>query len=241
MQKQIKAIIVDDEKLAIEDLENILNDFRNDIEIVGNASNLKDAVELVKAKTPELIFLDIQLKGESGFDLLEVIDDKIRVIFITAYDDYAIKAFEVSAQDYLLKPVNPDRLKKSIERLITNENQETYSVEKLKYSDSVFISLNNKFNFLKLNSIVAITAAGDYSEIHTLENKRKLSTKLMREWSDRLPESYFCRIHRSTIINLEYLEKIEEWFNQSYSVYMKGEEKPFAMSRGYAAKLKNMF
>lgn len=236
MDKKLKTILIDDEYLAREDLRGILSEFPN-VEIIGEASSVLGAKKEIEKK-PDLIFLDIQLRGETGFDLLPFLPVDIKVIFVTAFDQYAIRAFEVNALDYLLKPVDPKRLRQSFERI--NYSAPT-AREVFNYDDSIFITLNNKYQFLKLNSIIAISAAGDYTEIHLLDNSKKLSTKLMKDWEDRLPENHFCRIHRSTIINLNFVEKIDEWFNQSFSVAMKFIEKPFVMSRGYASRLKKLF
>jgi len=237
IKKIIKVLIVDDEELAREDLKDVLANFSR-FNIIGEASSIDEASYKTKKLNPDLIFLDIHLKGENGFDLLPLIHNQSKIIFVTAYDEYAIRAFKVNALDYILKPVDAVRLIDSIERIdeIHSNIQET-----LDYNDSIFIMLNNKYDFLKLNEILVVKAAGDYTEILTTGLNKKLCTKMMKEWEKRLPDNHFCRIHRSTIINLDYVEKIGEWFNQSYSVNIRGIEKPFVMSRGYASKLKKNF
>ncbi|MFH1196976.1 MAG: LytTR family DNA-binding domain-containing protein [bacterium] len=235
--KKIRSIIIDDESLAREDLKNLLNEFE-EVEIVGEASNISEAIDAISNAGPDLIFLDIQLKDESGFELLDKIDPDIKVIFVTAYDKYAIRAFEVNAQDYLLKPVIPDRLRLALSRINSKDENSTLELSRLNYDDSIFLLLNNKYSFVKISSVMVISSAGDYTEIITGNGEKKLTSKPMREWEDRLPERHFCRIHRSTIINLAHIERIEDWFNQSHCVYIKGIESPFMMSRGYAAKIK---
>jgi two-component system LytT family response regulator len=237
MKKKLQAIIVDDERLARNDLRSMLSEYKN-IEIVGEADNVYKAVELINAEDPDLIFLDIQMPGESGFDLLEKIDLRARVVFVTAFDEYAIRAFEVDAIDYLLKPVNPERLKTAIDRLSREDISPTEHRRNLEYDDAMLLTINSHLKFLRVNSIVYIQAAGDYSEVMTNENKKGLIQKSMAEWEQRLPEKYFCRIHRSTIANIEYITKIDEWFGNSYQVHVKGIETPLTMSRRYAALLK---
>ena len=237
--KKLRAIIIDDESLAREDLKTTLQEFV-ELEIIGETSNLTEAVSLISHLNPDLIFLDIQLKDESGFELLDKIDPEIKIIFVTAYDKYAIRAFEVNAQDYLLKPVNPERLKLALTRLGSKDEITKPELTPLNYDDSIFLLLNNKYNFVKISSLMVISAAGDYTEIITDNREKKLTSKPMREWEDRLPERHFCRIHRSTIINLVYIDRIEDWFNQSHCVYIKGIESPYMMSRGYASKIKKM-
>ncbi len=235
MSKKCKVVIVDDEKLARSDFSDILTKFPNVI-VAGEASNIAEAVTVIKTTKPDIVFLDIHLKSENGFDLIDKIDSSINVVFVTAYDQYAIRAFEVNAQDYLLKPVNPERLGKAFEKFEIPVKSEEPA--KLEYDDSIFLLLNHNYRFLKINELVAISSAGDYTTLFTIDAKKHISSKSVKEWEERLPERNFCRIHRSTIINLNYVEKVDEWFNHSYSVKIKGIEKPFIMSRNYAARIK---
>jgi len=239
MKKQFRALIVDDERLSRKELKSMLADYEQ-IEIVGEADDVPSAETATLELKPDVIFLDIQMPGQTGFDLLDKIDNSTRVIFVTAYDEYAIRAFEVNALDYLLKPINPDRLRASIERLeLENGNsKKTEDLRTLNYDDRLFLMLNSHMKFLKLESVISISAAGDYTELLLKDGQKGLTLKSMKEWEARLPEQYFCRIHRSTIINMEYIDKMEEWFNHSFRVYCKGVEEPFVMSRRYAVKLK---
>lgn len=239
MKKYFRALIVDDERLSRKELKSMLAEYDN-VEIIGEAEDVPSAEQAAGELKPDVIFLDIQMPGQTGFDLLDKIDNKIKIIFVTAYDEYAIKAFEVNAMDYLLKPINPERLRASIERLEL-ENDNTIIEENLRvlsYDDRLFLMLNNHMKFLKLDSLISINAAGDYTELLLKGGQKGLTLKSMKEWETRLPEQYFCRIHRSTILNMEYVEKVEEWFNHSFRVYCTGIEEPFVMSRRYAVKLK---
>ncbi len=237
MQKHFTALIVDDERLARKDLISILSEHPH-INVVGEADDVSSAIQAIEQLNPDIIFLDIQMPGESGFDLLNKIKVEAKVIFVTAFDEYAIRAFEVNALDYLLKPVNPDRLSRTIERLEQDEESESIELRKLNYDDRLFLMIDNQMKFLKIKTILSVSAAGDYSEIITTNRQKGLTLKSMKEWETRLPEQYFCRIHRSTIINMEYIDRLEEWFNYSFRVYLKDIEKPFVMSRRYVAKLK---
>ena len=237
MQLKYRAIIVDDESLARKDLAAILAEF-DEIEIVGEAKNIQAAVAEIKKNDPNLIFLDIKMPGESGFDLIEHIEEDTHTVFVTAFDEYAIRAFEVNALDYLLKPVTKERLIVTLERLADIEQQNQKVLKNFNYDDQVFLKLNNKYHFLKVNNILQITAEGDYSKIHTKNNEKSLAAKSMKEWEDRLPENHFIRIHRSTIINTDEVERIEPWYNNAHLVYLKGIEKPVVMSRRYFQKIK---
>ena len=238
MSSKLKAIIVDDERLARKDLMSLLSDYDN-IEVIAEAADAPSAIKTINEFEPDIIFLDIQMPGESGFDLLDKLKTNAKVIFVTAFDEYAIRAFEVNALDYLLKPVNPERLQKALERIQAENESEDLNLRSLDYEDHLFLMLDNSMRFLKVNTVLYISAAGDYSEIFTGPGNKHLVLKSMKEWEDRLPKQHFCRIHRSTIINLNHVDRLEEWFNYSYRVYLKGIKEPFIMSRRYASKLKH--
>jgi two-component system, LytTR family, response regulator len=240
MSQSFRALLVDDERLARKELRSMLSEHPS-VEVVGEAENVEQARKLIGAQQPQVVFLDIQMPGESGFALLEKVAADFKVIFVTAFDAYAIRAFEVNALDYLLKPINPERLARAIERLSAAEIPQPQTARKLEYEDRLFIEIDERSRFLKINNIVCISAAGDYSEVITSDGEKSLVLKSLKEWEDRLPEKYFTRIHRSTIINMEYIERIVGWFNRSYQVHLKHLEEPLTMSRRYAVKLKLKF
>ena len=236
-EKIWKALIVDDERLARAKLRSMLADFSN-IQIIGEADSVAEAVKSVEKTNPEIIFLDIQMPKQNGFDLLEQIDTNAKIIFVTAYDEYAIRAFDVNALDYLLKPVNPKRLEQAIERL-SIQTPNPANDEKLKYDDVLFVNFGRRAAFIKVSEIKCIRAANVYSEIYAGDNKKALLLQSLNEWENRLPEKQFVRIHRSTIINFEFIERVEKKMNFSFDVYLRGLAEPFAISRRYAAKLRN--
>jgi two-component system LytT family response regulator len=237
MAKEYKALLVDDERLSRNDLRLLLENHSN-IKVLGEASSAEQGLKLIDQLKPDLVFLDIQMPGMDGFDMLEHINSEIHVIFVTAFDEYALRAFEVNALDYLLKPVNADRLDQSIERLDHIPEADESDLRELEYHDRLLLKLDTSLGFLKVSTIICITSAGDYSEVLTTNKKKVLVHKSMAEWESRLPETFFNRIHRTTIVNMEYVDRLEEWFNNSYRVYMKGIEEPYVMSRRYVAKLK---
>ena len=236
MKTTFKSIIVDDEELAREDLKVLLKDF-SEIKIIGESETVEETKALIKKLDPDLIFLDIQMPGKSGFDLLEEIQINAKIIFVTAYNEYAIRAFEVNAQDYLLKPVNKERLSLALERMKTEQESEDDFQTKLEINDSIFLMVNNHYQFVKIGSIIKITSAGNYSEIYTSSKLKGLVLKSLKDWEVRLPNC-FVRIHRNAIINLEYVDRVEGWFNYSYKVFLKEVDEPLVISRRYAAKLK---
>jgi len=239
MNPKYRAVIVDDENLARKDLISILEEFK-EIESVGEANNIVSAKDAIDKLNPNLIFLDIKMPGESGFDLLEFISDNINIVFVTAFDEYAIRAFEVNALDYLLKPVTKERLDLTLEKLEENEGKKQEVLKDLDFDDQIFLKLNNKYHFLKVNTIIQITSEGDYSKVQTNNGKISLTTKSMKEWENRLPISHFIRIHRSTIINTDEVDRIEPWYNNAHRVYLNGIPKPVVMSRRYFVKVKEL-
>jgi two-component system LytT family response regulator len=243
-----RALIVDDERLARKELRSLLKDHPT-IEVLGEAETVEQAINLIQAQEPELVFLDIQMPGESGFGLLEKTAADFKVIFVTAFDEYAIRAFEVNALDYLLKPINPDRLARALDRLANQTNSPASEkatstaqlLRKLEYEDRLFIEVDERSRFVQIKTIVCISAAGDYSEIVTSDGQKALVMKSLKEWEERLPDKQFTRVHRSTIINLEYIEHLDGWFNRSYKVQLRHLKEPIVISRRYAARLKLKF
>ena len=235
------AILVDDERLARKELRSMLAEHEI-IDVVGEAETVTQAVELVHAKKPDLLFLDIQLPGETGFDLLEKISRTCKIIFVTAFDAYAIRAFEVNALDYLLKPINPARLAQAIERLTIHDSAPASPVRALEYEDRLFIEVDDERSlFLKVSDIIVFSAMGDYSQIFSCDGEKSLVLKPLKDWEERLPAKHFTRIHRSTIINVDYVERVENWFNRSYRIHIRQLAEPLVMSRRYAARFKTAF
>lgn len=238
MARALNVLVVDDERLARKDLISLLG-AHDHITVVGEADDVPSAVKAIEKLSPDVIFLDIQMPGDSGFGLLEKADVEARIIFVTAFDEYAIRAFEVNALDYLLKPVNPERLARALEKLEIQDGATAARARRLDYQDRLFLMLGRNFKFLKVNTLVTVTAAGDYSEVLTSDGTKGLALKSMKEWEARLPPKHFVRIHRSTIINMEFVDRVEEWFNYSFRVYLKGIAEPCVISRRYAALLKD--
>ena len=236
----IKAIIVDDERLAREGLKNLLAEI-SDIELVGEASNADEAIELVDKLKPQLMFLDIEMPEKNGFDLLEELIETPFVIFTTAYNEFALKAFEVNALDYLLKPIEMPRLKEAIARVkkfIVENASNKVDDRKLEETDQVFIRDGEKCWFVKLNEIRMIESAGNYAKIH-FDRYQPLIHKTLNALDERLSPSLFFRANRQQIINLQYIDKIEPFFNAGFLIYLKDGVK-VEVSRRQAVKFKEM-
>jgi len=296
-KNQLSTVLIDDDANARKLLTILLKKFPQ-IKVVGEASNVSNALNIIKEKKPDSVFLDICLGKNSGFDVVNKISPNSKVVFVSAFDDYALRAFEVNALDYLKKPIDRDRLAITIARLLSDDKNENIpdaphdnnyneaageqktkekkiiSKEKFKsfyeefddedksdideeeepvfdkhsagkksleYDDRLFLTIDGVSRFIKVSSIECITAEKDYSYVHIVGAKKILVLKPMIEWEERLPSKNFARIHRSTIINLEYVEKVEKWFNSSYHVFIQNLHEPFQMSRRYASKLKERF
>jgi two-component system, LytTR family, response regulator len=241
----IKAIIIDDERLARNELKKLLMDFP-EIEVVAEAANAGEGIEKIENINPDLIFLDIQMPGKTGFDMLAELDKAPHVIFTTAYDEYALKAFEVNALDYLLKPVEPKRLSDAIQKLHLQEekdtatNGSTLNVNRsiLSENDQVFVKDGERCWFVKLSDIRLFESVGNYAKVYFSTNK-PLILKSLNALEERLDEKTFFRANRKHIVNLRMIDKIEPYFNGGLLLELKGGEK-IEVSRRQTVKFKEM-
>jgi two-component system, LytTR family, response regulator len=213
----IRAIVVDDEAPSREVMCNYLRDFCTDVEVVATASSVKSAYRAIQKHNPDVVFLDIEMPDGKGFDLLKMFGKiNFRVIFVTAYSDYAIKAFRVNAADYLLKPVKIDELSAAVEK-IRNENRWTYDVEKvaellksmtenMTFQPTIVVSNIKGFEVLKINEIIMCKADG-YCTNFYLEGKKKIiSSKNLKQYEDLLSEHNILRVHHSYLVNLSHVQ-----------------------------------
>ncbi|MCL6261413.1 LytTR family DNA-binding domain-containing protein [Aquiflexum sp. TKW24L] len=219
-----RCFLVDDEILALRELETMLKAFP-EIEITGSSDRASNAVEMINNLKPDLIFLDINMPGMNGFELLEKLDEAPDVIFVTAYDEYAIKAFEVNALDYILKPVNPERLKDAINKIQKKAIVEkTNESEKLGIDKKIFIKDGEKCFFVPVRDIFLIESEGNYVKVY-FENKKPLLHKSLTYMENRLADEVFFRANRQFIINLNFIKNIEPYFNSTLLVEMQNGQK----------------
>jgi two-component system LytT family response regulator len=238
-----KAIIIDDERLARNELKKMLSEF-SEIEVIGEAANAQEGIEKIESLSPDLIFLDIQMPGKTGFDMLMELEKAPHVIFTTAYDEFALKAFEVNALDYLMKPVEPKRLADALHKLQQAEEKELaaamagMSRGMLGENDQVFVKDGEKCWFVKLAEVRLFESVGNYAKVYFGTNK-PLILKSLNALEDRLDERIFFRANRKHIINMRMIEKVEPYFNGGLLIDLKAGEK-IEVSRRQAVKFKEM-
>jgi two-component system LytT family response regulator len=239
----IRAIIIDDERLARAELRKLLKDF-SAIEIIEEAVNAEEALEKIEQLKPDLIFLDIQMPGKTGFELLAELDRSPQVIFTTAHHEFALKAFEVNALDYLMKPVEPRRLADAIQKLQSVElrggdaEPELANTGILTEHDQVFVKDGERCWFVKLSEIRLFESVGNYARVYFSANK-PLILKSLNALEDRLDNKVFFRTNRKHIVNLRMIEKIEPYFNGGLLLELKGGEK-IEVSRRQTLRFKEM-
>ncbi|HZW39220.1 MAG TPA: response regulator [Ignavibacteriaceae bacterium] len=233
----MKALIIDDERLARVELRRLLTPFK-EIEIVGEAVNVDDAIKQIDHLNPDLIFLDIQMPGKNGFELLEELDSVPTVVFTTAYDEYALKAFDYNAMDYLLKPIEPTRLEETIKKLTEKIQKENIPLNEntLTENDQVFVKDGERCWFVKLATVKLFESEGNYVRLYFDEFK-PLILRTLNYLDERLDNKTFFRANRKHIINLKWIENIEPWLNGGLLVKLKGGQK-IEVSRRQAIKFK---
>lgn len=234
----MKAIIIDDERLARQELKNLLATYK-EIEIIAECSDAIQAKEKINELKPDVIFCDIQMPGKTGLELVEEISGAVDVVFVTAYDEHAIKAFELNAFDYLLKPVQPQRLAETIKKLSIKEtSNKSDNNSPLTIKDMVFIKDGEKCWFVKLSDIRLFESEGNYVRVY-FETFRPLILRSLNSLESRLNEKEFFRASRKHIINLNFIASVESWFNGGLNVKLK-DGKEVEISRRQAVKLKDM-
>ena len=243
--KTFKTLIIDDERLAREELKLLLKQF-NEIEVTGEAKNGEDGIQKIQELKPDLIFLDISMPGMDGFEMLKKLDEIPKVIFVTAYDEFAIKAFEIKALDYILKPVDPSRLQDSILKIKQLDDELGFSTEfypsrkdrKLTINDSVFIKDGEKTWFIELSKVRMLESDGNYVKVY-FDSFRPLVLRSLNNFEERLSPEHFFRANRKFIINTKWISSIENWFNGGLMVELREGEK-VEISRRQAIRFKEI-
>ncbi len=241
----MRAIIIDDERLARTELRKLLQDFP-EVEVVDEASNAEEGIQKIESHNPDLIFLDIQMPGKTGFEMLQELDHAPTVVFTTAYDDYALKAFEVNALDYLLKPIEPKRLADAVEKVKKVHTEISGSPAApgftqhslLGENDQVFVKDGDRCWFVRLSEVRLFESVGNYAKVF-FGNNKPLILKSLNALEERLDPKTFFRANRKHIVNLQAIEKVESYFNGGLLLELKGGEK-IEVSRRQTVKFKEM-
>lgn len=254
-----QAVLVDDERLARRELRRLLVE-HPEVEVVAEADTIDGAAERVRLTGADLVFLDVQLAdGEDGLALVSRLEPGVQVILVTAYDRHAVRAFDAQALDYLLKPVAPERLARALARLprsapsrsapsrgtlapgAAEPAAEPASADAplppLAMADRLFLRMDERMGFLAVAQIRAVLADRDDSQLLLVDGRCVTVRKPLAEWEARLPHE-FLRIHRSTIVNLAHVERVEEWSHRSFHVWLRGHPAPLVMSRRFATRVR---
>lgn len=229
-------LIVDDETFARKQIGDIVQKVSLNYEI-SEASSLSEAKNAISKKDFKIIFLDINLKGALGFDLIPSIPKKTNIIFVTALDNYAIRAFEVNALDYILKPPTLERMAKAISQ-IEEKHTVNRSVEPLTMNDRIFVQTSKEIEFIQLSDIKYIQADSVYTQLYTSKKNPVLIRKPLSDWNKSLPSKDFVQIHRSTIINLNKVARIVPHSKGTFKIYINGLDTPLPVSRSFSSNIK---
>jgi two-component system LytT family response regulator len=233
--KKIKVIIVDDERLSREELKRALKSYE-DFVLIGEAENVDDAMYLIEKEMPDLLFLDIQMPEKSAFDLLESLDNVPEVLFVTAYDQYALQAFEVNALDYLMKPIREERFAKAIEK-VRNAIKLKTSTDNPFSNRKIFIKDGEKRFFIQVDEIYLIESLENYTRLFFQGNKA-LQRRSLRQWEEILDKNIFFRINRTEIVNIKYIQEVNRTINGRLEIKLKTGEL-LEVSNRQSVKFKN--
>jgi len=242
----MKVFIVEDSRMAREELKDLLVAHET-LQLCGEAGNPRDALPLILAERPELLFLDINMPGKNGFELLEELDYEPKVIFITAYDEYALRSFEFTTVDYLLKPISAPRLQAAIERLtlFSNDTESTHeNFSPLEIDSNVLLREGNSCHWVCLKDIFYFESNGNYTQVYWGANKSMIY-RAMSKIEKRLPEKYFFRANRQHIVNVTAIKSIEAWGNGGYRLLLTTENdtstNEIDVSRRHSVRFKELF
>ena len=236
---RVKSVIVDDEPMARQSLRRMLSDFP-EIEICGEADGVDPAEEMIRETGAKLLFLDIELFGESGFDLVPRLDSDIRIIFVTAFNQYAIRAFEVNALDYLLKPVSRNRLAEAVRRLspVGNRMPDDQSPKILTINDLVLVEDQKKRRWQPLAEVCLIRVEGDYTTLCSIDGRRGVKWQSLSDWEKVLPGELFVRIHRGMIVNLNHVDTFTTLPGYRIQLELTGYPRPCIASRRFTPEIR---
>lgn len=240
------TVIIEDSPIYLKVLEELVKE-NKDLELIASTTDFEEGKAILETMIPDLILLDVEIGEMTSFDLIPFINPQSRVVFVTSHSEYAVKAFEVSAIDYLVKPVTKQRLQQAIQRFKSsmeglnghaghNENEEVFSMDQ-----RIMVPADDRYVLVEVAEIMYIEALGNYVQIYIGPEKRLITYGSIKNWSNRLPEKFFFQIHRSTVINLDFLERIEKYTNDTGRAYLKNKPEPLEISRNFFSLMKKTF
>lgn len=246
--KVIKTVFIEDDSASVNLLTEFLKSF-DFIDVIGIASTYKDAENLLQKNSEivDLVILDIDLQGANSLDLIKYLTPQTKILFTTSFTEFAVKAFEYNTIDYIVKPLSFDRLKKALGRidLVEKQLEEIEDIHKQNsrfgISNMVLMNINNEMKFIKIKDINYIQAKGNYTNVCLEDGTQFVTYGLIKIWEDKLPMDDFFRVHRSTIVNLHNVIKIDKGTYDTGILYLRGITEPFEVSRNYFSIIKNKF
>jgi two-component system LytT family response regulator len=236
---KLRTIIIEDSPIYLRVLEEQVKQSQ-DLEIAGTASNFDNAVALLKEEPADLLLLDIEIGEATSFELLPYIHKETKIIFITSHEDYAVRAFEINALDYIVKPVTQERLQKAVEKLFSSA-EGGHSEERMTIDQRVMVSAEDKYVLIALKDVDFLESLGNYVKIYASNKKTYVIYGSIKSWVNTLPAQHFFQIHRSYILNLDRIQRIEKWTNETGRAYITGREEPLEISRSNFARMKKIF
>lgn len=239
----LKILLVDDERPARKWLRQLLS-AHADVQLVGEADGVKAAAELAHLQKPDVIFLDIQMPPDNGFDLLPLLCPTPHIVFVTAHDSFAIRAFEANALDYLLKPVHPERLAESLRRIRTSSHPipppQDPGQSPLRSNDLLPLQDRGTLRMVTVNEIAAIQAEAAFSRVWLYEQNPLLIWRRIREWDELLPKPPFARIHRSLLLNLDRVRSVDVKSRDEAHILVEGISPPLVVGRAASIRLRKL-
>lgn len=229
--RPLNVMLVDDEQFAREDLRDLIAEYPN-LQVLWEAASLKGAREILRQHTPDLLLLDIQLRDGVGFDLLGEVGESTHVVFVSGYDEYAVRAFEVNAFDYLLKPVKRSRFERTLERVLKRRCVQTVGSQSWQLSKRITVRSGNRTESLESADIIAVFCfGGNYTEVATTQETRILTRRTVMEWEELLPKQEFVRVHRSAIASVRHVVCLRSHYAHAFELQMRHLETPISVSR----------
>lgn len=246
----MKAYVVEDSRLARQELTDLLSEHA-DLTLIGDSGRADEAIEQINQLRPQLVFMDINMPGKDGFQVLEALEYSPKIIFVTAYADYAIKSFDYDTVDYLLKPISAERLHKALDKLqrepsnpAGDESEPDYTdtpidtTPQLEEKSRIFIKDGENCHLVELAKIIRFESCGNYTQVY-FDNKKAFVYRALTKIEERLPNLSFFRASRQHIVNLQFVTDIQPWVNGGYQLTLKNGEE-ISVSRRHATRLKEI-